>query len=220
MAKCHTELLRKSGRARVKGAWRVVAHAEEAHHLHVRGDAQRRDEKEGEEGEADGIDHGRRRAEAQRQRPEKRHDKGGGGDGDAKVVMPVLIRGALALLLRDVEVGKADERGENIEKDARAQPPFAAAEGGADDAGEHAEADHVVERVDLDTEALFLFGAVESVQQARNHQAQQGGIGAAVHGRENAADAEGQREIGRKNGIVVNSDHGRSFISEKLMESL
>ena len=42
--------------------------------------------------------------------------------------MPVLIRGALALLLRDVEVGKADERGENIEKDARAQPPLAAAE--------------------------------------------------------------------------------------------
>ena len=33
---------------------------------------------------------------------------------------------------------------------------------------------------------------------------------------ENAADAEGQREVGRKNGIVVNSDHGRSFISEKI----
>ena len=96
-------------------------------------------------------------------------------------------------------------------------------------AGEHAEADHVVERVDLDAEALFLLGAVflragdaavEGVQQARDHQAQQGGIGAAVHGRENAADAEGQREVGRKNGIVVNSDHGRSFISEKLMEPL
>ena len=123
--------------------------------------------------------------------------------------MPVLIRGALALLLRDIEVGKADERGENVEKDARAQPPLAAAEGGADDAGEHAEADHVVERVNLDAEVLLLLGAVlfragdapvEGIEQPREHQAQHGVERLVLRGGIEAAKPQQQTQVQRGNG--------------------
>ena len=134
--------------------------------------------------------------------------------------MPVLIRGALALLLRDVEVGKADERGENIEKDARAQPPLAAAEGGADDAGEHAEADHVVERVDLDAEALFGVGtvllcagnaAVKCVKHSCKHQKEDRRKKIAARGGVDAGKTEKKREVCSNDSIIIDTDHRQTF---------
>ena len=122
----------------------------------------------------------------------------------------------LPLLLRHVEVGEADERAEREKRHRRKEPEPIAVHAPADGGGQHAEADKVVERVDLDTEALFLFGAVlfragdapvEGIEQPREHQAQHGVERLVLRGGIEAAKPQQQREIGCDHGVVVNSDH-------------
>ena len=122
----------------------------------------------------------------------------------------------LPLLFRHVEIGEADERAEREKRHRRKEPESIAVHAPADGGGQHAEADEVIERVDLNAEALFRVCAVclgagdapvKGIEQSREHQVEHGGKRCVLRGGINAGKPQQQREIGCDDSVVVNSDH-------------
>ena len=95
-------------------------------------------------------------------------------------MLALFVRLLLAGLLGDVIIRKADKSREGKQRHYCDLPPCICAESHADSHRQHAEADDVAERIELDAEALFLIGAVffrscddavEHIAKARDHQA-------------------------------------------------
>ena len=123
-------------------------------------DANRRDVQYAKQEQPQRVDDRAVQGKVQREQIEKRREHGARRDRHAEVVGAVLAHLVLPLLFRHVEIGEADERAEREKRHRRKDPESIAVHAPADGGGQHAEAHEVVERVDLDTEALFLFGAV------------------------------------------------------------
>lgn len=178
--------------------------------------AQGRDVQHAEQKKSRRIDRCAVQAEILRGKIKKRRRKGGGRDRHAEVAAAVFRGFSLPLFLCHVEVGEANERAERKKRHGGHEPEVLAARAPADGGGQHTEADEVIERVDLNAEALFRVCAVclgagdvpvKGIEQPREHQVEHGGKRCVLRGGINAGKPQQQREIGCDDSVVVNSDH-------------
>ena len=129
--------------------------------------------------------------------------------------------GGLSGLLGYVEIGQTDQ---SAKDEQRADSPsgylqrsgLSLCHGNTRGGGKDTEADDIAEGIQLDTEALFLVGAllastgdhaVKHIAHARGHEAKHGGKGVARGGKANTHGGDEQADVGQNDSIVIKTDH-------------
>lgn len=95
--------------------------------------------------------------------PDKEEE--GQDDGDARYGQPAVALGATVLVslpfdFENVEVGKSDNGAEHIKDEQGDSGSVIDARKAEDHRGEHAEADHIAKRIELNAEVFFVIGSV------------------------------------------------------------
>ena len=174
----------------------------------------------------DVIDHDHnRRIEEKTEEIEDGEDRRRHGDRQTAISLCTAVLNRLSLGFKYVEEGQADQTAKHVAKENNnTQNRLNTAEI-EDNCRQNAKTDHVAQRVELNSKALFVLGsvllgtgnrAVKHIAKAGEHQAYYGKSNATVCRTSNAKHTGKQAYIGEDYRVIIKSDKFHIFSSEEV----